>query len=81
MNAGSCPVVNWCVRCCHAITPVTGGWGHVSDDDWAGPDGECACTWSLTPCRPPRSPVNRRVLRSVAVQSTFRFSSGRNTPA
>jgi hypothetical protein len=47
--------IQWCRRCHHAITLLGGttqGWGHVSDDDWAGPQGECQCTWDLTPCSP-----------------------------
>jgi hypothetical protein len=47
--------IEWCGRCRHAITPVRGGaWGHVSDDDWAGPDSECMCSWRPVPCVPER---------------------------
>jgi hypothetical protein len=49
--------VAWCHRCHHAIERMGGGitqgrWGHVSDDDWAGPDSECQCTWDLLACSP-----------------------------
>jgi hypothetical protein len=49
--------IQWCHRCHHAIARLNGTlsqgrWGHVSDDDWAGPQGECRCTWDLTPCSP-----------------------------
>ena len=52
MTAGS--KISWCARCCHAIVPVEGGWGHFSDDDWAGRSSECSCTLALVPCRPPQ---------------------------
>ena len=53
-------VISWCVLCHHAIVPAEdGGWGHCSNDDWAGPDSECTCAWSLVPCRPPRRTLRR----------------------